>query len=333
MMRGAEHAMHEAPLGVAIRWCVPRPARSGMPWWRMQLGRHGALQLAMVLAIACLVSAHARAAHIYQFAAPGVTNLSRREVSRPAEPARDVPREWLDAEAADEIRRRTDCGADGPWQLAILDSDDRQARAVEPQRLASARHSVRRAGTRLVITPAQGKPIVFTDWSVATTRTREGDAETFIYAGTLVGSHYHRVEVRYGHDAPGSFLVHPTTGKTAYAHNGGNVVAATPNGLRLAAFETLNAPYPLVVAALDAHGPAVELRCRGDAGATRVTGAFCGWRDNTAFEVQFTSERGPSSVSVAAVARLTRLDDGHWRLFVSDDADTAVCMQCREFIR
>jgi hypothetical protein len=174
---------------------------------------------------------------------------------------------------------------------------------------------------------------MFYTLSAATTRTREGDAETFIYAGTLPESHYHRVEVRYSHDAPGSFLVNPTTGKTAYAHNGGNVVAATPNGLRLAVCETLNAPYSLVVAALDAQGPAVEVRCRVDAGAARVTGAFCGWRDNTAFEVQFTSERGPSRVPAVAVARLARLDDGHWHLFVSDDADTAVRMQCREFTR
>jgi hypothetical protein len=286
-----------------------------------------------VLAIACLASANASAAHIYQFAAPGVTDLSRLEVSSPAVIAREVPRESLEANAADEIRRRTDCGADGPWQLAILAVDDRHARAVEPQMRARARHSVRRAGTRLWITPARGKPIVFTDWSVATTHTREGDAETFIYAGTLAGSHYHRVEVRYGHDSPGSFLVNPTTGKTAYAHNGGNVVAATPNGRRLAVLETLNAPYPLVVAALDAQGPAAEVRCRVDAGAARVTGVFCGWRDNTALEVQFTSEPGPSSVSAVAVARLARMDDGHWHLFVSDDADTAVRMQCREFTR
>src|SRR5262249_31085447 len=204
--------------------------------------------------------------HVYQFAAPGVTDLRRREASSPAATTRDVPREALDANAADEIRRRTDCGADGPWQLAILDVDDRHARAVEPRLLSSARNSVHRAGTRLVITPARGKPVVFTDWSMATSRTREGDAEMFIYAGTLAGSHYHRIEVRYGHDAPGSFLVNPVTGKTAYAHNGGNVVAETPNGLRLAVFETLNAPYPLVVAALGAPGPAVEVRCLADAG-------------------------------------------------------------------
>jgi len=168
---------------------------------------------------------------------------------------------------------------------------------------------------------------------VATTRTREGDSETFIYAGTLAGSHYHRVEVRYGHDAPGSFLVNPVTGKTAYAHNGGNVVAATPNGLRLAVFETLNEPYPLVIAALDAPGPAIEVRCLVDAGAARVTGAFCGWRDNIAFEVRFTPDRGPSSMSSVAVARLARMDDGHWHLFAADDASPAVHMQCSEFIR
>jgi hypothetical protein len=184
-----------------------------------------------------------------------------------------------------------------------------------------------------LITPARGKPIVFTDWFVTTRRTREGDAETFIYAGTLAGSLYHRVEVRYGHDSPGSFLVNPATGKTAYAHNGGNVVAATPNGLRLAVFDTLNAPYPLVVAALDAQGPAAEVRCLVDAGAVRVTGAFCGWRDNTAFEVQFTSKRGPSSMSSVAVARLARTDDDHWHLFVADDAVPMVRMQCREFTR
>src|SRR5262249_14212536 len=149
------------------------------------------LLVAMVLASACL--AGASPAHVYQFAAPGVTNLSRLAVSSLAATTRDVPRESLDANAADELRRRTDCGADGSWQLAILDVDDRHARAVEPRLLSSARSSVHRAGTRLLITPAHGKPIVFTNWSVATKRTREGDAETFIYAGTLAGSHYHRV--------------------------------------------------------------------------------------------------------------------------------------------
>src|SRR5262249_57595272 len=89
-----------------------------------------------------------------------------------------------------------------------------------------------------------GKPIVFTDWSVAPRRTREGDAETFIYAGTLAGSHYHRVEVRYGHDSPGSLLVNPASGKTAYVHNGGNGVAAPPNGLPPPGSPPLTPPNP-----------------------------------------------------------------------------------------
>jgi hypothetical protein len=289
--------------------------------------------LAIVLAIVCVANVKASAGHLYQFAAPGVTDLSRLVVSSPAATTRDVPHESLDTNAVDEIMRRTDCGADGPWQLAILDVDDRRARAVEPQLLGGARDSVRRFGSRLIITPARGKPIVFTDWSVAPRRTREGDAETFIYAGTLTGSHYHRVEVRYGHDSPGSLLVNPASGKTAYAHNGGNVVAAPPNGLRLAVFDTLNAPYPLVVAALDAQGPAVEMRCHIDTGTTRVTGTFCGWRDNTTFELQFIPGRGPTSTPSVAVARLSRKDDGHWHLFVANDMAPAVRMQCREFIR
>jgi len=263
---------------------------------------------------------------------PGVTDLSRAEVSSHAVTTRDVPRASLDANAADEITRRPDCGADGPWQLALLDVDDRHARAFERQLLDSTRGRVHRAGPRLSITPARGQPIVFNDWSAATTRTREGDAETFVYAGTLAASHYHRVEVRYGHDAPGAFLVNPATGRTAYAHNGSHVVAATSNGLRLAVFDTLNAPYPLVVARLDASGPAVEVRCRVDAGATRLTGAFCGWRDDTSFDVRFTAERGPSRVSSVTVARLARTA-GRWHLFVADDADTVARLQCREFPR
>src|SRR5947208_13826629 len=69
---------------------------------------------AMVLTSVLLASAYASAAHIYRFATPGVTDLSRREDSSPAATRRDVAHELLDANAADELRRRTDCGADGP---------------------------------------------------------------------------------------------------------------------------------------------------------------------------------------------------------------------------
>src|SRR5262249_12835994 len=93
--------------------CVSRPIRSSVPRWRAWLWCHAAL-LAAVLGSVCLASTHASAAHVYQFAAPGVTDLSRREVSSPAATTRDVPREALDAHAVDELRRRIDCGADGP---------------------------------------------------------------------------------------------------------------------------------------------------------------------------------------------------------------------------
>jgi hypothetical protein len=290
------------------------------------------LPLAVLLALPWLTSAHARVAHVYRFAVPGVIDLSRAEAAGNAATRRDVTREALEAGTADAITQRPDCGTDGPWQLAPLDGDVRQARVFERQLLGSVGNIVRRTGGHLSITPARGSPIVFDDWSQATTRSREGDSETFVYTGTLSGSHYHRVEVRYGHDAPGSFLVNPATGMTAYAHNGSHAVAVAPGGTRLAVFDTLNAPYPLVVAALDAPGPAIEVRCRIDAGGARVVGEFCGWQDAAVFALRFTAAPGTPGAAAVAVARLARTER-RWRLFAAERIDTGVHMQCSEFTR
>ena len=68
----------------------------------------------------------------------------------------------------------------------------------------------------------------------------DGDEETHWYLGTLPGSRYQRVEVQFGHDAPGNFLVNPQSGKVAFVHNGADLVAPSPDGMLLVTWNALN---------------------------------------------------------------------------------------------
>jgi hypothetical protein len=223
-----------------------------------------------------------------RFDSPGVLDLAER--TQTIENGSAVPVRALGTADAQAILAAT---ALDEAQPALRFSDDQYV-CVPPSRVCSeageralvdaAGSTVKRAGKRLTVVPSAGAPAIFLDWTRATTKSAEGDLQTHAYLGRLAGSGYHRTEVQFGHDSPGSFLVNPRNGKIAFVHNGSDVAVPAPDGLRLITFNSMNPPLSVRVAALDASGPSLSLTCtvKPDSPATA---RFKGWHDASSFDL------------------------------------------------
>lgn len=250
-----------------------------------------------------------------RFDSPGVLDLAERNRLALASPALAVA--TLDAPDQAIIVAAPSVGED-PLPLAFsmdlfhcTEDDLACAHAHEqPALAASAGAVVRKAGV-LAITPKRGAAIRFVDWNKPVRAQAEGDSASHIYLGRLPGNGYHRVEVRFGHDAPGSFLINPLDGKTAFVHNGADIVAPAPTGTYLVTFNALNTPVSIRVAALDAQGPRVVLACALDAREAQVQ--FKGWRAGTAFDLLIDL----GSAAASPIALRASQQDGVWHLAAS----------------
>jgi len=184
----------------------------------------------------------------------------------------------------------------------------------EQNLIAASTGVVRREQLRLVIKPASARAVTYIDWAEPTTKTADGDSETHWYLGTLPGSGFHQVEVQFGHDAPGSFLINPKNGKTAFVHSGSDIVALSPDKMRLVTFNPDNAPLTLRVAALDESGPRIEVECtaRED---DRATAQFKGWRNAHGFDLLVQPEKSGATESISL--RVAQ-SNGTWSVAVAD---------------
>jgi hypothetical protein len=207
----------------------------------------------------------------------------------------------------------------------------------ETKRLDAAGGAAKRDGKRLTITPANGAPVTFVDWKVAATKSADGDDETHWYLGRmpgpsrlpmtsgalglLPGGSYHRVEVQFGHDAPGDFLINPQSGKVAFVHNGADIAAPSPDGKLLVTFNTLNPPPSIRVASLDPAGPRLTLQCDTPEASTRLTPIFKGWHDAQSFDLVF--EIGEQSKSMVRLAMRLASSHGGWQIAAGDGARVA----------
>lgn len=223
------------------------------------------------------------------------------------------------------LRSSGDCRDGARGQVWWIGEHDREgARREEALRIAASAGAAARRQTTLAITPQLGEPLAFTDWQQAEAAQREGDERYYHYAGTLAGGAYHRVEVHYGHDAPGSYLVSARSGALAYLHNGGQVGAIAPDGAHVLSFETLNAPHRLRLAALSAEGPRLVLDCEFDAPPEGLRASACGWLDATRVELAWTPKHG------SAVPYLLLLRDGRWQFSIGADP-APVGVHCRAY--
>lgn len=282
---------------------------------------------AVAVLAACAGSAVAtnRISQGTRFNSAGVLDLAER--SQRIDNGRAVPVDALAAADAEAIFAAPAISED---DLQLKFSDDEfgctkpsQGCSVAHERelLGAAGGTVKRDGKRLTVTPVHGEPTEFIDWKIATTRTADGDEATHWYLGRLPGSGYARVEVQFGHDAPGNFLINPQNGKVAFVHNGADLVAPSPDGKLLVTWNSLNAPLSLRVAALDADGPRLVLQCAAAEGETRLTPVSKGWSGAAQFDL--VVEIGAPSKAMARVGARLRQDDGRWTLAASDTARAA----------
>jgi hypothetical protein len=293
-------------------------------------------------ATGCLLAALAIVAHAgggkavergMRFDGPGVVDLADRAQTIAAGPAVVIAE--LAGADAERIFAAPAVGEDPP----VLRFSDDMFGCATPSRRCSLAHEasllqtdarvVKRSAGQLTVSPASGAPLVFVDWKQGATKNADGDEATHWYLGRLAGSDYLRVEVQFGHDAPGNFLINPQNGKAAFVHNGADLVAPSPDGRLLLTWNALNAPLSLRVAALDAAGPRLVLQCAAPERATRLTPLFKGWRDDAGFDLVL--EIGEQSKSMARTALHLGNHAGHWQAGSSDVARVnSLGFSCRE---
>ncbi|MDR3385689.1 MAG: hypothetical protein P4L92_01450 [Rudaea sp.] len=255
-----------------------------------------------------------------RFDSQGVLDLAERTQKASGD---QVPFAALDVTEAGQIVAAPTLSED---QATLAFSDDVYA-CKTPSKACSQEHerklidaaagAVRRNGRQLGVVAASGTPAEFVDWNLPESKTADGDAETHWYLGRLDGSGYYRVEVQFGHDAPGNFLINPASGKTAFVHNGSDVVALSPDGMQLVTFNTLNSPLSLRVASLDRSGPRLALQCETSNENNHVEAAFKGWHDPHSFDLVFEIHPERNKLARRIALRLTQGSSG-WTLAASD---------------
>ncbi|HTA64461.1 MAG TPA: hypothetical protein VK753_03070 [Xanthomonadaceae bacterium] len=196
--------------------------------------------------------------------------------------------------------------------------------------IATENGSVQRLGKHLRIVPTKGALVVFSDWKIPATRSADGDEESHWYLGRLAGNGYHRVEVQFGHDAPGNFLINPANGKTAFVHNGSDVVEGSPDGLHLVTFNAGNPPLSIRVAALDASGPRFELVCAAGKANDSVVPVFSGWNDAQSFDITLKIRGRNNRLEHREALRFMRAGTA-WTVAESDRTQfDAIGFECRQ---
>jgi len=248
--------------------------------------------------------------HGLRFDSPGVVDLAQRPLRVAG--AKPLAFGALDEAGAAAILAAPAIAADPPplkFSADHFGCAPAQTRCVpehEAKLIAAAHGTVRRLDKRLVIAAGAGQPASFVDYNIPESKTAEGDSETHWYLGKLPGSGYHRVEVEFGHDAPGSFLVDPHSGKAAFVHNGSDLVVPSPDGANLVTANAENPPLSVRVAALDASGPHFALVCAAPEKDSVSEATFKGWKDANTLDFVFGVDVGPEGKKAPVAVRATR---------------------------
>jgi hypothetical protein len=196
--------------------------------------------------------------------------------------------------------------------------------AGDKKRIAASGGRVKREGQTLRVGAA-----TFVDWKQPETKAADGDSEKHWYLGTLPGNGYDRVEVEFGHDSPGNFLINPANGKIAFVHNGSDVVALSPDGKFMLTYDQSNTPLSIRIAALDANGPTLAVMCGGDSGENAHV-EFRGWRDAGHVDLAVVSHAARSRLAKANAMQFASASSG-WTVAAADpEALRAMHIECKQ---
>jgi len=282
------------------------------------------LAVALIAPFAASVAANKKVERGLRFDSPGVLDLSARPLKLPA--AHELVTAPLVEDAANAILAAPALNEDNPalpFSATVFGCKEDAAacaQAAERSRIDSNSRRVSRDGKQLVITTIDGPAATFIDWVQPTTKSADGDSETHYYLGRLAGSDYQRVEVQFGHDAPGSFLINPKSGKVAFVHNGGDVVALSQSGWHIVDFAPLDEQRPLRIAMLDETGPRVELQCALAGHDNKLDVKLKGWHDQFTLDLELDVPAQATQPPARLPVRLMRQPRGTWTLATPDAA-------------
>ena len=294
--------------------------------YRLALRRAALLPFACAGALAMAEGSLAKSApdRGLRFDSPGVLDLAQRSAKLDA--GKRVAVDALPPADVSSILTAAPITEETPLQLGFSEDDfgckggaASCMKEHEAKLIAQADGAVKRIDKRLVVAGA-GQPAIFVDWNQAETKSADGDQETHWYLGRMAGNGYHRVEVQFGHDAPGNFLLNPKNGKIAFVHNAADIVSVTPDGKYLFTFNTLNPPLSLRVAQLDAAGPKLVLACGARVDDDKTSAEFKGWRNASAFDL--VVHVGGAAAGHDVALRVTNADSS-WKAAASDAAQLA----------
>jgi len=122
---------------------------------------------------------------------------------------------------------------------------------------------------------------------------------------------------RIPYNAPGSFLINAVNGKVAFVHNGGDIVAASPDGSHVAIINGSSWPPYVNVARFDDDAPVLELHCSASEQRLPASLSFKGWRDDGTFDMVLSPKSGKAPGDSAVPLRMA-LAGGVWSIAAPD---------------
>ncbi|MEI6415736.1 MAG: hypothetical protein WCP34_15960 [Pseudomonadota bacterium] len=194
--------------------------------------------------------------------------------------------------------------------------------------LSAHRNMANRKGKVLSVGRPNGKGFQFRDGYAPGGYKTEGGGSTFVYAGPLGTSGYHKVDTFSGRDPPGSFLVNPENGAALYVRPEADLVSISTDQKMLAVMNNgLDSPFSILIALFDQRGYSIHLQCQShmDGGIRqRIIPFFKGWHRNSrgGFDLVLLTQRlddDPSPRFEAVPVRFS-FRDGEWHVYVNDPA-------------
>jgi hypothetical protein len=156
----------------------------------------------------------------------------------------------------------------------------------------------------------------------------ECDAEEFTYLGLLKQSHYHAIELAYGHDSPSLILLPVEKGPLFTVHYGSEATFLNTNQTLIVNTEDLNGPTSVVVTALQPTGPVIELQCLAARSPQESFAVqFRGWESDNVFAVVLQKNESPPPVDSGQAPQLfpllfERTPEAFWRISSTDNLST-----------
>lgn len=250
-------------------------------------------------------------------ASPRVLNLSKLLTVPPHPKAKNIVLEALDNSTGKIplILKHSRAPQDDQTVLSVRMADEKSL-------ILMHRDTVNRMNKVLSIKGQNNDALKFIDWSRAETNHQDGDGETFRYAGMLANIGYHKIDVSYLHDSPGSFLVSPKTNSILYVHSDDLASIPTNSPLLMIMNNGLNPPFGIGIINLQKAEEHMKLHCQGRGDRKpEIIPFFKGWHvaPSIGFDVVLLVEMTDAgSGRYEAIPIQFTQDNRQWHVFVPE---------------